>query len=70
MYDQHGYEVTTEDGIETIIDTAIPSDFKRLKKDGETILFDGKRVEDVYDVETETHLDPSGWYEETAKFVK
>lgn len=73
----HGYELTLADGREIVIDIACEEDWGNVQpclpddcEDWENSVGWGndedghEKIVDVYDCETETHLDPSAWAEE------
>ena len=70
----HGFTLVTKDYGETIIDVSIRQDVEyvtrvpNVKQD--VVQYSGSPVLDVFDVESEDHLDPVAWYDEWVKPLK
>lgn len=66
------YTLTLTDGEEVIIDMMNRDEVERIKLvDGAVFYVDDGGcdicIDDVYDIDTETHLVPEAWYDESVK---
>ena len=70
----HRFALETEGYGEVIIDISIRDDIsyleRRTERKHDFVQYSGSPIVDVFDVETEDHLDPVAWYDEWIKPLK
>ena len=70
----HRFTLETEGYVDVIIDISIHDDIsyleRRTERKHDFVQYSGSPIVDVFDVETEDHLDPVAWYDEWIKPLK